>query len=406
MEEKIKEIIENGKKFGEVEVIRINNINKGVQFKNKKINRVTDNKCSAFMIRITNGNKYGFSTFNIDWKKALKEAIRNMKYNTELKAEVDLPKTGKRKLKLTSNIKELTHKELLELGNKMNDSKFEIPNSKIDVGISKVTYGNKNEIKSYEKNVMGAEIEMKNGNSIISNFDEDINTLDIEKIKDDAEDLAKKMKTKKKIDSKKYDIIFEKDAKIELINTLLKFFNGSVIYGGIDTLYRNKDKKIFSDKLSLKISSIEKMSGSYPFDGEGNKGSEKYLIKDGIISGFIVDRYLSKILKEKNPFNSSSLRIPSGLNYGNVIIEKQDGIDEKGISLYTAMGWHTVDLGSGNVSISIDSAILNNETAIKGSMISFNLFEAFKDLEIGNKYERIGNFLLPKIKIKNVQLTS
>ena len=404
--EEVKEIIEKGKKYGEIEVLKVKNSSKGIQFKNKKINRISKNNSTLFMIRITNGKKYGFSTFNTNWKKSLKEAIKNMRYNTELKAEVGIPKKGKRNLKLISNVKEFTHKNLLEFGNILNDSKYEIPNSSIGTKFSKIIYGNKREIKSYEKNSMGTEIEIKNGNSIIINFDEDINEINIEKIRNEAEELAEKMKQKKKINSGKYDIIFEKNAKIELINTLLKFFDGDIIYGGIDTIYKNKNKKIFSNKFSMKINSLEKMSGSYPFDAEGNKGSEKYLIKNGVVSGLIVDRYLSKVLNEKNPFNSSNLSIPSMLRTGNIIIEKQkERIEENGIILYNAMGWHTVDLGSGNVSISIDTA-LKDGVGIKGGMISFNIFEAFRNLEIGNEYERIGNFLFPKIKIKNIQLTS
>ncbi len=405
MEDKINEIIKYGKKYGEVEVTIVDNISKGIQFKNKRIHRLTNNKSSLFMIRITNGRKYGFSTFNTNWKKSLKEAVKNMKYNTELKAEVGLPKKGMKKLNLVSKIKDLDHEEILEIGKKLIDSKFEIPNSNINVGISKIIYGNKEEIKSYEKSVMSAGIEMKNKESIISNFDEDINEVNVESIKEEAEELARMMKNKKKINSGKYDIIFEKDAKIQLIDTLLKFFDGNMIYGGIETLYRNKNKKMFSDELSMKISSIKKMSGSYSFDAEGNKGSEKYLIKNGLISGFIVDRYLSRVLKEKNPFNASGLSIPSQLNYGNIILEKGKEEIDGDFKLYTAMGWHTVDLGSGNVSISVDTATVGDKS-IKGGMISFNIFEAFKDIEIGNEYERIGNFLFPKIKIKNVQFTS
>ena len=406
MEDEIKKIIGIGKKYGEVEVVGIENSSKGIQFKNKRINRLSNEKNHLFMIRITNGKRYGFSTFNINWKKSLKQAIKNMKYNSKLKTNVGLPKRGKKKIKLVSNVKELTNKDLLEFGKKLNDSKFEIPNSSLNIIDSKITYGNEDEIKSYEKNIMSAGIEIKNGASIISNFDEDIHKIDIEKIREGAEELAIKMKKRNKINSGKYDIIFERDAKIELMNTLLKFFDGNVIYGGIDTIYRNKNKQIFSKNLSLKIDSLEKMSGSYPFDEEGNVGNKKYLIKNGIVSGFIVDRYLSKILKEKNPFNSSSLGIPSILNRSNLIIEKQkEGFDENGIVLYNAMGWHTVDMGNGNVSISVDIA-LKDDVAIKGGMISFNILEAFRNLEIGNEYERIGNFLFPKIKIKKIQFTS
>jgi len=101
----------------------------------------------------------------------------------------------------------------------------------------------------------------------------------------------------------------------------------------------------------------------------------------------------------KNPSNATSLiDIPSAGPNTPIEVEKGKSKVEGDLFIDESMGWHTVDLASGNVSVSLVNATMKG-TSVNG-MIAFNLFEAMKEVEVGRKVERHGAYILPEMKIK------
>ncbi len=405
---KVEYIIKNLKKFGEVEVYGIEEIERSISYSNKKIEKINNSKRGAFLIRLFDGKKYSTGSVVEPNKKILEEIAKNMKKNTPVERKLTLPKRGKSQTELfDEEVYDLDIDRLIKIGKILNETKFDSPGSSVSSSYIKSIYGNEGEIKSFEKTTFEAEIGIKYKDSVVYNSDSDLHLFDVEKIRNEAEEMAKRFSNRKEVSTRKIDVIFEKDALISLISTLLKEFEAPLIYNKIDTIWKNMNKIFFDKKLTIRSDSKIQMVGSNQFDGEGNPANEKYLIKDGKITGILSDRFLGRKYHQKKIFNAGNLEVPASIYRGNIIIEKgNSSIDGDAILVNMAMGWHTVDLSTGNVSISLANSLLQKERKeipIKNGMISFNLFKAFKDIEIDNMRERIGNYFLPRIRIKNVQ---
>ena len=415
VEEKIEEdvnwIIEKLKRYGNVEVLGIVGKNIGVTYSKKKIEEINDSENKAFYIRLTNGKKFSNGAMNIKNKRAINEIIKNLNNNTPVERNLTLPKRGKANVNLfDEELYNMNVDELIKIGKILNSTRFDSPGSSLSVSYSRAVYGNQREIKSFEKTMFNAEIEVKYKDTIMHNSNSDVHMLNVEKIREEAEEMARRYANRKEVKPQKIDVIFEKDALVSLISTLLYEFEAPMIYGGIDTIWKNMNKKFFTNKFTMRTDSNIEMSGSLGFDFEGNPTGNKYLVNNGKIVGILSGRFLGEIYKQKQIFNAGSLDIPTAIHHGNIIIERgNNSVDGDALLVNMAMGWHTADLSNGNVSISVANGLLQKERKeipIKNGMISFNLFNALKNAEFDKKRERIENFFVPRIRIKNVQFVS
>lgn len=147
---------------------------------------------------------------------------------------------------------------------------------------------------------------------------------------------------------------------------------------------------------------IDEGLGSYSFDGEGNPGMRKFIIKDGVLTSFLSDQKYGSLLgigstgnairsySSQPIIDSSNLLIPSG----------NETLDE-GIFIRSVYGEHTANPITGDFSLNIELGYIVNNRGVKpfkGNMIVGNIFEMLKNVtSIDKNVEILDDFIAPKI---------
>ena len=95
-----------------------------------------------------------------------------------------------------------------------------------------------------------------------------------------------------KIDSGKFDIIFDKRISKNFLNYFSSAITGSSIYRGTSFLKGKLKKKIFSDSINIvDRADIKRGNGSKYFDNEGVKIQNLSLVNNGVLNEYLMDTY-------------------------------------------------------------------------------------------------------------------
>ncbi len=401
MEEIIEKAINYGRRFGNIELyyskVKLSNL----VYRNKRYHSSLISERESLSIRIVDGKKFGTAVVSPkDWRKGIEEAVKNMKVNSKLKYSVGLPQKKSKKANVFSEKALMGIKEMEENIKTLFSEKYEHIESEIESKYYETIYANPEIVKTQKATVISAFSVLKNKDAQVDYGFADYKPFEFEKIKEKVEEKAEKFAGKQKFESKVVDVIFTPEAAYELVKQLLNAFSGELILKKRSFLTDKYRKKVFSEKLSIKAIPTKRMLNAYSFDSEGNPADEKYLVKNGRITGFLLDRYTANALKMKNPMHCNSLiDIPSTDDMGPFEVESGKAKVDGELIVDDLMGWHTIDPISGNASLSIVNGLMNGKP-IKDGMLAFNIFDAFKEVELGKKRERVYSMILPKIKFK------
>lgn len=193
---------------------------------------------------------------------------------------------------------------------------------------------------------------------------------------------------------------------------IYRFFKGSDVVQKVSFLFDKLNEKIFNEKICiLNDPSDEKLTNSRPFDDEGTLTRKFYLVKDGIIGGFLLNRENANILGIKP--NGCAYFLPKmGMmweNYHNIKIKGgKDSI--KILEDYILLRDSYFDISpSGEFVITCPLAYIFKRGKkmgyVKSFQISGNVFHILsKNLEfISREKENFGNFVVPFIGFKDVK---
>ncbi|RLF92028.1 TldD/PmbA family protein, partial [Thermococci archaeon] len=146
---------------------------------------------------------------------------------------------------------------------------------------------------------------------------------------------------------------------------------------------------------------LEGGTNSYPFDGEGNPGRRKLIVKNGILTSFLADEKYGRLLHIEGGNASRSYNSTPEISTSNIIILPGDSALEEGVFIRAVYGEHTANSITGEFSLNIELGYkVQRGEAIpfKGNMIVGNVFEMLRNItEIGKDVERIGAFIAPKV---------
>ncbi len=401
VEEIIEKVINYGKRFGNVELNYIRRKFTSLVYRNKKYHSSSQREYSTLSIRIVDGKKFGTAVVHPEnWKKGIEMAVKNMKINSKLKYTIGLPSKKIGKVKAFSEKSLLSIKEMDEMIHTLLSEKYFNIESEIETSFYERIYANEETMKKSKNTEFSALVVLKNKDTQVEYGNADYKPFNLEKIREIAEEKAEKFANKQKFESKIVDAVFTPEAGYQLIKKLLNAFSGELILKKRSYLVDKYRKKVFSNNLTIKSVPNKKMLSAYPFDSEGNPSEEKYLVKNGKVTDFLLDRYCANALKMKKPMHSNSLiDIPSTNHIGPYEVESGKSKVDGELIIDELMGWHTIDAISGNASLSIVNGLMNGKS-IKDGMIAFNIFDAFKEVELGRKKEKVYNLILPKMKFK------
>ncbi len=245
-------------------------------------------------------------------------------------------------------------------------------------------------------------------------------SLDPEKLAEKVAKRAKDSCNAKRVDTGKYEVIFEGRIGGRLLSSaLFPAMSAESVQKNRSPLKGKVGERIFSENVNFLENPHRPWDpGSRPFDGDGKETKRYYLVKEGILRTYYYDDYTAK--KEGKESTGNSHRSISGKPrpwINNVVFEPGDASLEeiiqetkRGVLICSSIGYWLSNPVSGQMSGTISHGYLisNGEIAgvVKGVAFADNVYEALKErlIAIGKELEHSGSVLCPPYKISGMTL--
>lgn len=227
-----------------------------------------------------------------------------------------------------------------------------------------------------------------------TSYDEKILTTNKDEIDFEtfAENIIKKtliICNKKKIESKKYNIILDRRVASRIISSFGQMLSAAAIRNKVSCLENKLDKKLFSDKLTIIEDPTNKNYPGYRlFDNEGTKTYKKDIIKNGVIKTYlynIKEALLAETKSTANGYGSISTKnmyvVPGNIDDEELLKKLDNGIY---IADYMESGGTSINSVNGNISLQVFGFIVENGKLVSGiepSILTSTIYELLSNIE-------------------------
>jgi len=426
------------KKVDSAELFRVKSKTIPVNFEVNRLKSIDISESEAKALRVINKGRIGFSSFtgSEDFDLMVEKAVATSEFGSE--ASFNFPEETKRSRKEKINIydKKVVDKsieEMIKVGESIVEGLKNF-NRKLrcDVTVlkdySEVEYLNsKGGNFSYNKtaisySVMVQKIKNQDMLMIYSSLESGKDNLNAGEL---TSEIIENLKWGEKIvpiGSGKMPAIFTPKAALVLILPTISGLNGKMVLKKVSPLTNQKNKKLWSDLLTLYSDGIVDFAlGSAPFDDEGIGMKRVPLVEKGEIKNFYYDLQTAGMAGVESTGNGlraglQSEPVPSISNLvmeeGKVSFSEMIKDIRKGIIIDQVLG-----LGQGNI---ISGAFSNNVQLgykiekgkivgrVKDVMIAGNAIEELKNIvALGNKSKWIsGKYKFPHIYLKSLSIST
>lgn len=423
----ISKVVKFGEKFGEVTAILSKSKSNEVVYSNRNISKSSYGETSLLHIRISKGKKFGYATTRIlpKWKEAVLEAAKIMKLSREM--EQDIPIIDKQAL---PTVKGIYHKDVDSLGQDKLfgygesllsgvDKKFIVPKAEVSNSYEEIVFGNSNNVMLNSKSTFfSSSIEVSNSKLNFYEYHTLHKAYNPKVIGKKASDMLKLKLNPKPIKSFKGDVFLDYFAVADLIESVIvPAISADNVQSKRSVLAGKVGQKIFSDKLTIYDNGIMRNGlSSSPFDGEGNPRRKTLLVKEGVLKNYLYDTYSAEKDGTKSTGNSNGINKVPNIAPTNFVVGKGDFSKEemlsevrKGVYVREVFGTHLINPLTGDCSVGAENVFFMRNGKfvhpVKQAMISFNLFDALKKVEIiGKSAMQESSIKSPPMVIKNVQV--
>jgi len=411
-----------------------------VNFEVNRLKSIDISESEVKALRVIKKGKIGFSssTGSEGFDSMVEKAAATSEFGSE--ASFDFPREIKRGGKEKKNINIYDEKvankgikEMIKVGEGIIE-KVKDFNRKLRCGVTIVKDCNEIEYFnsrggnfSYNKtaiaySMMVRQIENQDMLMIYSSIESGKDNLELEEL---TSEIIVNLKWGEKIvpvESGKMPVIFTPKAALVLILPIISGLNGKVVLKKISPLAARKNKKLWSDLLTLySDGTINFAAGSAPFDDEGVEMKRVPLVEKGEIKNFYYDLQTAGRAGVESTGNglragSQSEPVPGISNLvmeeGKVSFSEMIKDIKEGIIIDQVLG-----LGQGNI---ISGAFSNNVQLgykiekgkivgrVKNIMIAGNAIEELKNIAaLGNKAKWIeGKYKFPHIYLKYLSVST
>lgn len=228
--------------------------------------------------------------------------------------------------------------------------------------------------------------------------------------------LATVATTKRKLETKKYNIILSSKVASKIIDHLQSMLSAECIHQKKSCLESKLNEKVFSEKLTiLEEPRNKKYPGYIIFDKEGTETYNKELIKNGVIKNYLYDikeAKVDKILSTGNKYNGIAGRnmyiVPGTKTEKELLKEINNGIY---ITNYMGSMGSSINIASGNMSVQIFGYIIENGELVCGfepAICTTTIFELLSNIvEIGDNIKFImKSSASPSLYIKDISVAA
>ena len=219
---------------------------------------------------------------------------------------------------------------------------------------------------------------------------------------------------KKKLETKKYNIILSNKVASRIIDHIQGMLSAELIHQKKSCLINKLNEKVFSEKLNIVEEPINKEYPGYIiFDKEGTDTYNKDIITNGIIKTYLYDIKEAKIDKVKstgNKYNGIAAR-NMYIKPGNKSLSELFKDIDNGIYITHYMGsmGSSINESTGNISMQVFGYIIENGNLICGfepAVLTSSIFELLTNIEeIGSDLQFVmKSSASPSIYIKDISI--
>ncbi|NOZ24785.1 MAG: TldD/PmbA family protein [Nitrospirae bacterium] len=247
--------------------------------------------------------------------------------------------------------------------------------------------------------------------------------VDFEATGREAADRALRLLGARKAATGKGSVLLESSVATEFLSVLASSFSSENVQKGKSLLIGRKGERVVSEKINIVDNGLLRGAvGSRPFDAEGTPSTEKKLIQEGRLMGYLYNLYTAG--KDGTVSTSNAVRhgihgIPvvgiSNLYLEGVSDEFICSLDaltarmERGLLVTEAMGIHTANPITGEFSIGVTGLWFENGKAVypvKEAAISGNILGFFGNVAaVSDNLRFYGKIGAPDILIEDVDIS-
>jgi len=426
------------KKVDSAELFKVKSKTIPVNFEVNRLKSIDISESEGKALRVINKGKIGFSssTGSEGFDSMVEKAAATSEFGSE--ASFDFSEEAKRSEKKKINIydrkvEDKSIEEMVKIGEDILGRVKDFDRKlRCDITIlknsSEVEYFNsRGGFFSYNKttiaySMMVQKIKKQDMLMVYSSVESGKDNLEVEELTSEIIENLEWGEKVVPVESGKMPVIFTPKAALVLILPIISGLNGKMILKKISPLASQKNKKLWSDLLTLySDGTIDFAAGSAPFDDEGVEMKRIPLVKKGKIKNFYYDLQTAGMAGVESTGNglragSQSEPVPGISNLvmeeGKVSFSEMIKDIKEGIIIDQVLG-----LGQGNI---ISGAFSNNVQLgykiekgkivgrVKNVMIAGNAIEELKNIAaLGNKAKWIeGKYKFPHIYLKSLSVSA
>ncbi len=252
------------------------------------------------------------------------------------------------------------------------------------------------------------------------------NDLDVESVGRSAGKKALERLGGKRIPTGVYSVLIRNDVASEFLSLVAHSFLADQVQKGKSPLKGKRGERFFSPFLTIIDDGLySKGVSTAPIDGEGGPCRRTPLVTEGVVDGYLYDRYWANRENKSSsgphvePTGNSrrhGIKFPPGVGISNFFIEPgdldlpnlMDGLF-KGVVVDEVMGLHTVDPISGDFSLGCSGDWVEKGKKVhpvKSIAIAGNLFELFRNVTgVGADLRFFGGVGSPSLLLKEMLIS-
>ena len=299
--------------------------------------------------------------------------------------------------------------------------------------LSRTTVVNSNGLQfSYEHSLTSSSVTAvaeESGDSEVGwdfDFSHFFNDLDVEKVGRSAGRMALERLGGKRIPTGIYPVLIRNNVASDFLSVLAHSFLADQVQKGKSPLKGKRGERFFPPLLTMVDDGLyPKGISTAPMDGEGVPSQRTSLVVQGVLTGYLYDRYWANresLSSSGSRFESTAnsrrqgIKFPPGVGISNFFIEPGDldlpklmGDLFQGVVVDDVMGLHTVDPVSGDFSLGCSGDWIDRGEKVhpvKSIAIAGNLFELFRNvIGVGRDLRFFGEVGSPSLLVKELPIS-
>jgi PmbA protein len=299
--------------------------------------------------------------------------------------------------------------------------------------LSRTTLANSNGFRfSYDHSLVSVNVTAvaeESGDSEVGwdfDFSHFFNDLDAESVGRSAGRKALERLGGKRIPTGVYPVLIRNDVASEFLSLVAHSFLAEQVQKGKSPLKGKRGEKFFSSLLTIADDGLySKGASTAPIDGEGSLCQRTPLVTQGVVDGYLYDRYWANRENQSSsgPHVGSTgnsrrhgIKSPPGVGTSNFFIEPGAldfpnlmGALFQGVVVDEVMGLHTVDPISGDFSLGCSGDWVERGKKVhpvKSIAIAGNLFELFRNVTgVGVDLRFLGGVGSPSLLLKEMLIS-